>query len=42
MWLTAALGLFQMYFPLGMFDPPERRKKPANFVQNMLIVGGLR
>ncbi len=43
MWVTMALGLLQMYFPLGMFERPEpRRVRPPNFARNMLIVGGLR
>jgi len=43
MWVTMLLGLFQMRFPLGMYEKrKEKKAKPKGFVKNMLIVGSLR
>ena len=42
MWMTLLLGLFQLYFPLGMYEQVERKKFPKKFYQNMAIVGSLR
>ena len=36
------LGFVQLYYPLGMYEPVERKKVPKKFYQNMMIVGSLR
>ena len=36
------LGFVQLYYPLGMYEPVERKKIPKKFYQNMMIVGSLR
>ena len=42
MWMTMLLGFIQLHFPLGMYEPVERKKLPKKFYQNMMIVGSLR
>ena len=42
MWMTMLLGFVQLYYPLGMYEPVERKKVPKKFYQNMMIVGSLR
>ena len=42
MWMTMLLGFVQLYYPLGMYEPVERKKIPKKFYQNMMIVGSLR
>ena len=42
MWLTAALGLAQTRYPLGMFDRPQAQKRPKDFLNGVIIVGSLR
>lgn len=42
MLMTLVCGFAQLYFPLGMYTPVERKSKPPDFAKNMIIVGSLR
>ncbi|XP_014209480.1 solute carrier family 35 member E2-like [Copidosoma floridanum] len=39
MLMTTVCGLFQMYFPCGMFKASPRLVKPAGFYKHMMLVG---
>ncbi|XP_064642092.1 solute carrier family 35 member E2A-like [Lineus longissimus] len=40
--MTTICGFIQMYLPCGLYTPVERDGKPANFIRNMVLVGGMR
>ncbi|KAK4318198.1 hypothetical protein Pmani_010775 [Petrolisthes manimaculis] len=39
MFITMCCGLFQLYFPLGTYQPVAAQQRPQNFAKNMFILG---